>query len=466
MSKGRLPSGTRRAFRLALRRPRVEADVDDEVSFHLEMRVAELVARGWSPEAARAEALRRFGDRHQWSIAMTEVDRERTANEQRAEWLDDLGQDLRYAVRSLRRAPLFSLLAVVTLAVGIGANAAVFGVVKSVLLDALPYADAGRLVRLYGRAPGGTHDDMPLSIGTMMDVRERQRSFASMAAFNGTPSDAIFTGDDGPHVIKMEWAEPALFRTLGVAPVVGRPFRDDDAGRDTARVVMLTYAAWQRFFGGDPGVLRRQVIINGIPREVAGVLPRGFVGPVGEVDVYFPLDLAPGMRSPVMARRRFWSGMVGRLEPGVSVETARRDVAAIGAQLAAEYPQENGGVGLTVVPVRDDMVGDTRTPLLVLMASAGLVLVITCANLAGALLSRTISRRKEFAVRVALGAGRGRLVRQLLTESMVLALTGAAVGLALAIGGLAALRTLALPDLPPYADLSLDTGAVLVTLIA
>src|SRR5215208_958438 len=190
-----LPHGIRRAFRLALRRPRIEQEVDAEVAFHLEMRAAELVARGLTPEAAHAEALRRFGNTHHWSSAMSAVDRERAAGERRAEWLDDLGQDLRYGVRSLRRTPLFSLLAVVTLAVGIGANAAVFGVVKSVLLDALPYADAGRLVRLYGRAPDGARDDMPLSIGTMVDARERQRSFASMAAFNGTPSDAVYTGD-------------------------------------------------------------------------------------------------------------------------------------------------------------------------------------------------------------------------------------------------------------------------------
>src|SRR5215204_2836295 len=189
MSMGGLPSGTRRAFRLALRRPRVEADVDDEVSFHLEMRVAELVARGWSPEAARAEALRRFGDRHQWSIAMTEVDRERTANEQRAEWLDDLRQDLRYAVRSLFRAPLFSLLAILTLALGIGANAAVFGVVKSVLLDALPYADPDRVVRMYGRFIAGGDERGPLSAGTVTDIADRQRSFASVAAFAGLPQD-------------------------------------------------------------------------------------------------------------------------------------------------------------------------------------------------------------------------------------------------------------------------------------
>src|SRR5687767_10255948 len=160
-----LPDGVRRTFRLATRRPRIEDDVDAEVAFHIEMRVAELVAQGWQPDAARDEALKRFGDTHQWSEIMSAVDRERVAGEQRTEWFDDLRQDLRYGVRSLRRAPLFALLAVVTLALGIGANAAVFGVVKSVLLDALPYAAADRVVRIYGRWHDGTNDRGPVSLG-------------------------------------------------------------------------------------------------------------------------------------------------------------------------------------------------------------------------------------------------------------------------------------------------------------
>jgi putative ABC transport system permease protein len=226
---------------------------------------------------------------------------------------------------------------------------------------------------------------------------------------------------------------------------------------------MLTYATWQRLFAGNPGVLGRVVRINGIPRTVAGVLPRGFIGPLSDADFYFPLSLRGDLRDPIRARRRQWLGLVARLKPGVAVEAARRELVAIAADLAREYPQDNGSLSVAAMPVRDAMVGDTRTPLLVLMASAGLVLLITCANLAGALLSRTISRRREFAMRVALGAGRGRLVRQLLTESTVLAVVGGAAGLLLATLGLAVLRGLALPALPPYAELSLDRGAVLVT---
>ncbi|HEV2132570.1 MAG TPA: ABC transporter permease, partial [Longimicrobiaceae bacterium] len=275
--------------------------------------------------------------------------------------------------------------------------------------------------------------------------------------------DATYTGEAGPQVLSAVWVGGALFSTLGVRAVLGRTLTEADAG---APVVMLSNAAWQREFGGDPGVIGRTLRINDNAREVVGVLPRGFVGPMGDADLWLPLDLAPLLGDPATAREQHWLGIVGRLAPGVTLDAAQREIDQLGAELEREHPKSDVGRTFMVLPLRNAMVGETRTPLLVLMASAGLVLLITCANLAGALLSRTISRRKEFAVRVALGARRGRLVRQLLTESTLLALAGAAVGLLLAVLGLGALRKLALPTLPPYADLSLDAGAVLVTLLA
>ena len=460
-----LPHGIRRAFRLALRRPPIEQEVDAEIAFHLEMRVAELVESGMAPEAALAEARRRFGNTHEWRVAMSAVDRERVARSERAEWLGDLRQDLRFGARSALREPLFTLLAVLTLALGIGANAAVFGVVKSVLLDALPYTDAGRLVRVYGRFLDGSNDRGPLSAGTVTDIAERQRSLVGTAAFATMPRESILSGGAEPRVVRVEWAEPKLFRVLGVNAALGRTLRDDDAVGDTAFTVMVTYDAWQQLLGGDPGVVGGAIRINGISRTVAGVLPRGFVGPGGDADFYYPLDVRILLRDPISARGSGWLGVVGRLEPGATVDATRREIAAIGADLAREYPLDNGSIALSTVPLRDSMVGDTRAPLLVLMASAGLVLLITCANLAAALLSRTISRRKEFAVRVALGAGQGRLLRQLLTESALLAFVGGVAGIALAAGGLSMLRRLASQALPSYAELSLDPGALIFTFV-
>lgn len=442
--------------------PKPKREVDDELEFHLQQRIQAYIASGMSPEAARRKALERFGDvegvREECEQLLTE-DRKAEA---RRDWFDDLRQDLRFAVRSAVRVPLFSLLAIVTLALGIGANAAVFGVVKSVLLDALPYAGASRLMRLFCPIRSGGVTRGSFSAGTISDIRERQHSFASFGAFLN-PRDIIYTNGNTSEVVQGMWAEPALFRTLGIAPARGAGFRDDDAMHDTTTVVMLSNAAWQRLFGGDPDIIGKTVRLNNIGRTVVGILPRDFVPPEYDADFYLPLGIAPFMRDPIGVRGSHNFGFIGRLEPGVTVAAAQRELASIGTELERLYPKDNLGIGLDGIPLRDAMVGDTRSPLLILLASAALVLLIMCANLAGALLSRTISRRKEFAVRVALGAGRGRLVRQLLTESMLLALAGGAAGLTLAILALHSLRGLAATTLPAYADLSLDVGAVVVT---
>lgn len=444
--------------------PKPQTEVDDELAFHLERRFQDNIKRGMTPEAARVAALERFGDVDGVRQTCTEMLIEDRKAEARRDWLDELRQDLRFALRSAVRAPMFSVLAIATLALGIGANAAVFGVVKSVLLNALPYRDSAKLMRVYSPFHNDAQNKGTLSAGTVLDIRERQHSFSSLGAFQ-YPRDVVYNGDDSPRVMKAVWAEAELFRTLGVTPIRGSLFRDEDGLRDTAQVVLLPYATWQGLFAGDTGIVGRDIRVNGLLRRVVGVLPRGFVSPEGESDFYLPLGVPPMMRNARAARGSHGLGMVARLKAGASGEAADRELIAIGSELEKLYPKDNLGIGLKGVALRDAMVGDTRTPLLVLLASAGLVLLITCANLAGALLSRTISRRKEFAVRVALGAGRARLVRQLLTESLLLAATGGVVGILLATMALGLLRSLALTALPSYADLSLDIGAVIVTFV-
>ncbi|HYV97786.1 MAG TPA: ABC transporter permease, partial [Gemmatimonadaceae bacterium] len=436
------------------------AEVDSELAFHLEQRVQANIARGMTPEDARRAALERFGDLSGVRAECTELLAADRRAEARRDWFGDLAQDVRFAVRGALRTPVFSVLVTVTLMLGIGANAAVFGTVKSVLLNPLPYADAGRLVRIFCpyRSQGVIRG--ALSAGTISDVRERQHSFESLAAFLPV-RDAIYSADE-PTIVKSMFVEPQLFRTLGVVPVRGTAFRDEDAEHDTTTAVMISYGAWQRFFGGSDETIGKTIRFNGIGRTIIGVLPRNFVPPENEVDFYQPLSTRLFMRDPIGVRGSHSFGFVGRLKPGVTVEGADRELNGIGAELEQLYAKDNLGIGLSAMSLRDAMVGDTRTPLLILLASAGLVLIIMCANLAGALLSRTMSRRKEFAVRVALGAGRERLVRQLLTESILYALAGGAAGLVLASLALRLVRTLAAASLPSYASLSLDVTAVIV----
>jgi putative ABC transport system permease protein len=439
-----------------------QTEVDDELTYHVERRINDYIAQGMAPDAARAKALERFGDLGRVRTECAQLLKADRRAAGRRDWLGDLRQDLRYGARALLKSPLFTVLAIVTLALGIGANAAVFGVVKSVLLDALPYADADRLVRIYGRLLDGTQERGPLSAGTITDIRERQRSFQSLGAFMSLTNDAVHGGDDGPRATSVSWIEPNVLRTLGVSTAIGRPFQDDDVG-DTARVVLVSHRAWVRLYGADPALLGRDILINALPRTVIGVLPGDFVGVAEgeeEAEFYFPLSIEPFLQNPINARRSHFLGLVGRLAPGMSHDAAERELVAIAADLAREYPEGNGSITVQTVPVREALIGDTRTPLLVLMGSAGLVLLIACANLAGALLSRTLSRRKEFAVRVAIGAGRGRLVRQVLTESTLLAVAGGAAGLLLATLILSGLRGLASTALPEYAELSLDPSVV------
>ena len=440
-------------------------DMDQEMAFHVEAMTREYVRSGMSEADAASAARRQFGNvlRHK-----------EAGHDARSGLLDEVVQDVKSGLRQLTGAPTFAVVAAITLALGIGVNAAVFAVVKSALLDALPYTDADRLVRVYGGARAQQQRG-PLSAGTISDIRERQRSLANLSAFMDFAFDAVYGSDSGSQVARLAWVEHSFFDTLGVAAARGRVFRREDGlsglvpltggalAPDAPSAVMLTHGGWTRLFGGDEAVLGRDVRVNGIPRRVIGVLPRSYVGPMGAVDFYFAFDLGPVLGNAIVVRGSQWLGGIGRLKPGVAHETARDEIAAIWTDLVAEYPADNRALGLATIPLHEAMVGNTRTPLLVLMASAGLVLFITCANLAGALLSRALSRRREFAIRSALGAGRGRLVRQLFTESLVLAVTGGVAGIVIASVTLDRLGPFAARALPGYVTLSLDWRAVLVT---
>jgi predicted permease len=444
-----------------------DTEMDQEMAFHIDALAREYMRSGMSEADAVSAARKRFGNVRRHKEAGHDV---RTA------YLDQLADDLKSGVRQLVNARGFAFVAVMTLALGIGVNAAVFAVVKSALLDALPYAEADRLVRIYGGAANNASQTRgPLSAGTIDDIGARQQSFESLAGFTDSTIEAVYGSETGPLITTITWVEPHFFDILDVSMMHGRAFRGDDAvdglipltggalGQDAGAPVILSYPAWTRLFATEANVIGRELRINGIPRTIVGVLPQGFVGPMGPVDFYLAFDRAPVIATPIAARRAQWLGLIGRLKPGVRQETAAQEVQQIWAQLVREYPADNGTLSASAMPLRDAMVGDTRTPLLVLMASAGLVLLITCANVAATLMSRALSRRKEFAVRTALGAGRVRLVRQLLTESIVMAMAGGAAGVGLAMLSLDGMRDLASRALPVHVTPMLDWRAMLIT---
>lgn len=464
--KLRLPRSLRRVMGV-LRWNVQDTEMDEEMAFHIDALAREYMRSGMSETDAIRAARKRFGSLRRHKEAGHDV---RTAH------LDQLADDVKSGFRQLMNARGFACVAVMTLALGIGVNAAVFAVVKPALLDALPYAESDRLVRIYGgTANNASQTRGPLSAGTIDDIGARTHSFERLAGFMDAAIEAVYGSDTGPQITTITWVEPQFFDTLGVSMMRGRTFRPNDAvdglvplsggglGQDTGAPVILSHAAWMRLFATDMNVIGRELRINGIPRTIVGVLPESFIGPMGPVDFYLAFDRAPVIANPIAVRRAQWLGLVGRLKPGVSQDAAAQEVQQIWTQLVRDYPTDNGTLSAGAMPLRDAMVGDTRTPLVVLMASAALVLLITCANLAATLMSRALSRRREFAVRTALGAGRVRLVRQLLTESIVMAMAGGVAGVGLAMLSLDAMRGLASRALPVHVNPALDWQAMLVT---
>jgi predicted permease len=457
-------------------KPEREADIVDEIAQHLAERYREATQGGAAPEEATRLALAEFRAGNALAQRIAALKQARvppavTLGASTGHVLADLQQDLRYAARRLAASRAFTAAAIVTIALGVGANAAIFGVAKSVLLDSLPYTDPDRLVQVYG----GLRDDArargPLTAGTIADIAARQQSFTSMAAFSSA-ADVVFGGAEGSRVAQAAWVEPGFFDMLGVRVAEGRGFRAEDAGSGLAALsggaegvdtgsVLVTHSAWQRLLSGDPDIIGRKVVVSGVSRTVIGVLPRDFIGPVGAADFYFAFDLAPVATHPVAGRRSGWLGLIARLKPGGSEAAASSEIETIWTQMRSEHP-EDITQALGALPLREALVGDTRTPLVVLLASAALVLLVACANLAGVQLSRALSRRREFAVRLALGAGRARIVRQVLSESVLLGLAGGAAGLLLAMLALTVLRELVAPSLPSHAELSLDGAAIVV----
>ena len=451
----------RRLLRLAVRPPAPEQDVDEELRFHLELSVERLVQSGMSPAAAREEALRRFGDVARYRDTCVELSRQREKEMSRALRWGALVQDVRYGVRGLLRTPGFTLVAVLTLALGIGANTAIFGVVRGVLMRELPYPAPERLVRLWQVAP-----ETPkgyLSVPDMEDWRANSKSLEAAGAYQYAEgrSGMDMLGDGEPVRLQMAFVTDGVFQAVGSAPLLGRPLQPQDHVHGQASVVVMSHGLWQRRFGGSADVVGRTVTLDNKPMTVVGVMPRGFDFPSPNVEAWMPVAYFKQNSVPWEDRNCRWLAGVGRLKPGVTVEAARAELTGVAKAIEAEHPNTNARFsGATVVPLHESMVGEVKTSLLVLLGAVAFILLIACANLANLLLARGTVREQELAVRAALGASPGRLARQLITESLLLAFAGGLLGLGVAVLGAEGLVRLAAGKLPRASEVRLD-GVVL-----
>ncbi|MEX2526676.1 MAG: ABC transporter permease [Gemmatimonadota bacterium] len=375
--------------------------------------------------------------------------------------MDQLRQDLRFALRQMGRAPAFTLLATLTLALGIGANAAIFSVVQGVVLRPLPFAQAERMVLLYTGYPD---DDTRYSLSApdFMSYHDDARSFAGVTAVSATQQ--ALTGVDEPAWVRVGRVAADFFGVLGVDPVLGRTFGPHENTQGNDAVVVLTHAYWQSRFGGSPDALGQTLILDGILREVVGVLPPEFDFPA-QTQMYFPLAYNERFSSSTSeGRRSEYLTVVARMAPGVSLEEAAAEVDLINSRLQSEFPQTNSeNIRISLVPLRDHLLGDVRTPLLILLGAVGLVLLMACVNVANLLLSRATARRGELAVRTALGAGRRRIVQQLLTESLLLGVLGGGAGLLLATWATPLLVALSPEGIPRLESIRVDGGVVVFT---
>ena len=432
-------------------------EVDAELQFHLETHVRDLIAAGRSPAAAREEAERRFGEQRAVRDACIAIDTRRREREHRREVLGDMLQDLRFALRSLWKNPGFTALAVLCLGLGIGVTSTILSAVHAILIRPLPYQRAEELVAIYARMPAQDEHGVNISYPDYVSWRDESKSFAALGMY--TWQALAFSGGSEPERVDGAMVTPNLFSLLGVRPILGRLFLPEESGTAPHRVVLLSHGLWRRRFGGDSSVVGRTITVDGFPYQVVGVMPPGFAFP-DRGQAWIPLTVEP---VGLGRGNRFYAGAIGRLKPGISVEQAQRDLDVISARLLQEYNRDNFGFDAEVISLREDLVGDLRRPLLIFLGAVGFVLLIVCANVANLTLTRGAGRQREIAVRVAIGAGRRRLIRQLLTESLVLAAIGGALGLGIAAVGVR-LFARATPDgLPWYVALRLDAMTLLFT---
>ena len=435
-------------LRALFQKEKLDAHMDEEMRSHVEMQTQENIENGMKAEEARYAALRQFG----WVESIKE-----TCREQRGvSWIETLIQDVRFGGRILRKNPGFATVAVLTLAMGIGANTAIFSVVNAVLLQPLPYPGADRLVSLCERGPDGSAG--PISYPNFTDWKEQQSVFESFGVYNW--NNFALTGKGEPAQLRGAQVSADVFAALGLQPEIGRVFRLEEDRPGAPTVAIISHSLWENRFGGSPGIVNESMTLNGKVYTVLAVMPSGFQFP-NEVDLWVPVG--PLSTDPDWQNRGHHPGLQGlaRLKPGVTLEKARADLDAIAVRLEQQYPDSNRTRRVQINTLLDDTVGNVRSALWILLGAVSLVLIIACANVANLVLARGAAREKEMAVRAALGAGQWRITRQLLTESLLLAMFGAGAGLLFAKRALHLILALARESLPRSAEVGLDSRVLL-----
>jgi len=414
----------KQSLRSWLWRVPVDQEVDEELAFHLEMRTRELIAAGMDPAAARETAINRLGDVARLKRACVDIGRKRDREMRLTQWLEEFRDDVRFAARQLAHAPAFTLVAALTLALGIGATTAIFSVVHAVVLRPLPFPEPDRVMSVGEDWQGRVSS---ASVGNFTDYRTHLKSFSSLAAKQFV-SYNLAEGDQPERIVGGRVTH-TWFDVIGIAPLYGRVFTADEDKPGNDRVVVLSHRLWTRRFGANPSIVGRVVRLNSEPYAVLGVMPPQFDITSDSEELWTPVAFTAAQMAE---HDEHFLECIGRLAPSVSVEQARAELRTLYPQMQAQYPGNNQVKLGVLKPFQETLVGDYRQRLLVLLGAVSLVLLIACGNVANLLLARGGLRAREIALRAAVGAGRGRIVRQLLTETLVLALAGAALGLALA----------------------------------
>ena len=428
-------------------RERVAAEIHDELRHHEERLTEQLMTEGHAPADARAIARRRLGNVPVLQDAGYDV--------RGGGWLEALVQDVRYGARRLRRQPGFTLVAVLTLALGIGATTAIFSVASGLLLRPLPYPHPDRIVHVWmDNTRLGLKEDWH-SYPDYLDYKTRNSTFEDIAIFNLTSRTIVGGGE--PVRVQGAHGSPNLFSVMGVGAAHGRTFAEAENVPGANNVVVLSHGLWTRHFGARPDVVETTIEMSGRQMRVIGVMPQAFRFPNKDTEFWIPTGPSEQQRAN---RNSLWLQAIGRLKAGVSVEQAQSDLARINADIVAQFPAQRG-FGVYVVGHLEQMVGRVRTAVLILLGAVVCVLLIACTNVANLLLARASVRDREMSLRAAIGAGRGRLIRQMLTESVLLGAVCGAAGLTLAYLGLRALLAVAPDDLPRSADMAIDTGVLL-----